>query len=306
MPHMQDAAADLLAFATGQQAIIERETFSEARDMADIVYNQFVPIVGGNELAQSVQYVSSKLAGKAEFINANADDVPLADSQVDVKPKLVYTAAIGYGWGWEELQRARAMGISLQADRAFAARRAYEELVQELVFEGDTRRGMTGLQGVTTTQGATNVTSKFTGQWSIGTVADAATIAKDLITLMRGTGRGTQATANRIVLPAAEFTHASVTFFPNSSMTALDLVRQRYPGVQITSREAFDNVSNNFKYIAYRYDPTSLAFYLPMPLRFMPVYQAGPLRFEVPGVFRVAGLNVKRGEDFAYATKSNT
>lgn len=307
MPYTKDAAADLLAFAQSQQAIIERETFSEARDMADIVYSQFVPIVGGNELAQSVLYVSSKNAGQAEFINANADDVPMADTQLDVKPQLVYTAAIGYGWGWEELLRARSMGVSLQADRAFAARRAYEEMVQRLVFEGDSRRNMTGLLGVTTA--GTQVTTGFTGAWSTSSpAADAATIAKDLITLMRGTGRGNQATANRIVLPAKEFTHASVTFFANSSMTAIDLIRQRYPGVQITSREALDSTGgggNSFKYLAYRYDPTSLAFYLPMPLRFMPVYQAGPLRFEVPGVFRAAGLNVKRKEDFAYATASN-
>lgn len=299
--YMKDDAASLLAYARGQAAIIERDVFSEARDMADIVYPQFVPVVGGNPFAEAITFVSTKTAGAADFINANADDVPLADSNMDVVTRPIYDAAIGYGWGWAELRRAAALGESLQADRAFAARRAYEEMVQRLAFDGDTRRGLVGLNGVTS-QG-TLVTAGFTGNWSAATVATAQEMTKDMITLIRGTGRGEQHTANRLVLPADELTHAMTTFFPNSSMTALDLIRQQYPGIQITGRTALQTAgaSSKRKYLAYRYDQTSLAFNLPMPLQFQPVHQSGPLRFEVPGVFRVAGLNVKRKEDFAYA-----
>lgn len=299
MANIKDDATALLAYARSQNSIIERQVFSQA-DMADIVYPQFVPLVGGSADAQAVTFISSKGAGKAAFINANADDVPLADTQVDADTKPVYTAAIGYGWGWEELSRARALGVTLQADRAFAARRAYEEMMQSLVFDGDAKRSIIGLNNVTNSV-ATQVTSGFTGDWSDNTSITAAAIAKDLITLIRATGKGQQPTANRIVLPADEYTTALVTFFPNGSLTALDLVRQQYPGVQITSRTALESISSKRRYLAYRFDQTSLAFYLPMPLQFLPVYQAGPLRFEVPGLFRVAGLNVKRKEDFAYA-----
>lgn len=300
MTKFNDDAANLLAFAQNQNATIIRQTFDPARDMADIVYNRFVPIVGGNPFASSVIFTSSKLAGKADFINGNADDVPLADSQSEVDTQMVYTAAIGYGWGWEELNMVRAMGGNLQADRAFAARRAYEEMIQRLVFDGDAQRGLVGLNGIT--DGA-DVSSEFTGKWAAGT-ADAAAIAKDLITLIRGTGRGNEPTANRVVLPADDYTHALTQFFANTGVTAIDLVKSQYPGLQITSRTALENVGGDHKYLAYRFDQTSLAFHLPMPLRFLPVYQSGPLRFEVPGVFRVGGLNVVREEDFAYAAKS--
>lgn len=297
--NINDDAASLLAYVRGQTAIIERDVFSEERDMADIVYPQYVPVVGGSTFAQAVTFISTKRAGAADFINANADDVPLADSNMDAATRPVYTAAIGYGYGWEELQRAIALGENLQADRAFAARRAYEEMMQRLAFDGDSRRGIVGLNGVTT-QG-TQVTAGFTGDWSDSTVATAQEMAVDMITLIRGTGRGEQPTANRLVLPADEMTHALTTFFPNGSKTAIDLIREMFPGIEITSRTALEDVGGKRKYIAYRYDPTSLSFHLPMALRFLPVHHAGPLRFEIPGVFRVAGLNVKRKEDFAYA-----
>ena len=46
--------------------------------------------------------------------------------------------------------------------------------------------------------------------------------------------------------------------------------------------------------IAYRRDPAVLKMHLPMPHRFLPVWQTGPLMFDVPGIFRVAGLEVRR------------
>ena len=300
MGRVKDDAAALQAFAQSQQAIIERETFDPARDMADIVYPQYVPVVGGNPLAEAVTFISTKRAGAADFINANADDVPLVGANADANTKPVFTAAIGYAWGWEELRQASAMGWQLQADKAITARRAYEEMMQRLVFDGDSKRGLVGLNAA---PGATKVTTGFTGDWSDNASITAKEIAKDLLTLIRGTGKGEEPTANRIVLPADEYTTAQVTFFGDSSQTALSLVASQYPGVQVTSRVALETAGTGSKrrYLAYRFDPTSLAFYLPMPLQFLPVYQAGPLRFEVPGVFRVAGLNVKRSTDFAYA-----
>jgi hypothetical protein len=39
---------------------------------------------------------------------------------------------------------------------------------------------------------------------------------------------------------------------------------------------------------------------LPMPHRFMPVFQDGPIHFEVPGLFRTGGVDVLRPSAFRY------
>lgn len=52
--------------------------------------------------------------------------------------------------------------------------------------------------------------------------------------------------------------------------------------------------------VAYRRDPQVLKLHIPMPHRFLPVYQAGPLRWTVPGVFRLGGLDIRRPAEVVY------
>jgi hypothetical protein len=52
--------------------------------------------------------------------------------------------------------------------------------------------------------------------------------------------------------------------------------------------------------ISYRRSPEVLKLHIPMPHRFLPAYQAGPLRYEVPGVFRLGGLDVRLPLEVTY------
>ncbi len=44
--------------------------------------------------------------------------------------------------------------------------------------------------------------------------------------------------------------------------------------------------------VGYRNDEEVLRLNMPMPFRFFPVWQTGPFRFEVPGAFRLGGVDV--------------
>jgi hypothetical protein len=46
--------------------------------------------------------------------------------------------------------------------------------------------------------------------------------------------------------------------------------------------------------IAYRKDPEIIKIHVPMPHRFLPVWQRGPLVYDVPGIFRTGGLEIRR------------
>jgi hypothetical protein len=52
--------------------------------------------------------------------------------------------------------------------------------------------------------------------------------------------------------------------------------------------------------VSYRRAPEVLKLHLPMPHRFLPVYQDGPLNWKVPGVFRTGGLDVRRPTEMRY------
>jgi hypothetical protein len=48
--------------------------------------------------------------------------------------------------------------------------------------------------------------------------------------------------------------------------------------------------SGNGRMIAYKRDPECLKVHIPMRYRFFPVWQTGPFVFDIPGAFRIAGL----------------
>ena len=45
--------------------------------------------------------------------------------------------------------------------------------------------------------------------------------------------------------------------------------------------------------VAYRRDPQVLKMWIPMRHQFLPVWQRGPLIFDVPGIFRIGGLEIR-------------
>jgi hypothetical protein len=59
-------------------------------------------------------------------------------------------------------------------------------------------------------------------------------------------------------------------------------------------------ISGGARMIAYRRDPEVLKFHMPMPHRFLPVWQAGPTRWEIPGMLRLGGLDVRLPNEISY------
>ena len=52
--------------------------------------------------------------------------------------------------------------------------------------------------------------------------------------------------------------------------------------------------------LAYSNREDVVKLHLPMPHRFLPVYVDGPTSFEIPGIFRTAGVEVLRTGAFRY------
>ncbi|MDI3349591.1 hypothetical protein DCBHLPFO_00721 [Mycoplasmopsis arginini] len=52
--------------------------------------------------------------------------------------------------------------------------------------------------------------------------------------------------------------------------------------------------------VAYTNDRSVVKLHLPMPHKFLPVYQTGPLLFEVPGIFRTGGVEIRRPSAVRY------
>lgn len=296
-----------LGFVTRQTEIIEPGVY--ATRYPDIQYRDLIPVdASGSEFASSVTYYSQDQYGKADWINGNADDIPKAGTVRSKFETPVYTAGIGYGWGWEEIGRAQLLGINLPSEDAAAARRASEEMVDRVALLGDTTKGFQGLFN----NSAVTANAAITGDWATATPAQIiADMNAAILNVFNGTN--TTSMADRLLLPWTKFFLISSTSMGVGTDTTIlqwfrvNNVYTAATGKQLMIRglRGLDSIGTEVsppgaRMIAYRYAPEVLKLHMPMPHRFLPVYQSGPLRFEVPGVMRLGGLDIRLPKEVVY------
>lgn len=292
-----------LGFVVNQTSHIETQVYQTR--YPNIQYPSLVPVdTSAHPLAKSVTYYSSDKFGKAGWINGNADDVPIAGTNRAKHETAVYTAGIGYAYGWEEIQQAQMLGINLTADDAMAARRAYEEMVDKVALEGDSEKGFEGLFDYT----GVAINGATTGDW---TTATGDQILTDINNALMGihTNTKTVEMADTLILPWIRLNLIATKRLGDTNMTVLDFIRQNNvytatTGQPLTIRAARGldarGDSGLPRMVAYRRSPEVLKLHIPMPHRFMPVHQVSALRWEVPGVFRLGGLDIRLPKAVSY------
>jgi len=217
-------------------------------------------------------------------------------------------AAIGYRYTLEEVAQAmNTPGLNLTADKATACRRAYEEFVDGVALRGSAAKNMQGLINsslITATtapadgvqNGATNSTA-----WANKTNQQ---IIRDINSAMMGIATGTNWLyyADTILLPPAVLVGMAGRIIEYSSMTLLDWIKQYNVLTVQTGRQVTiagvrgletAGLGGITRMVAYRRDPSVLKMWIPMPHRFLPVWQRGPLVFDVPGIFRLGGIEIR-------------
>jgi hypothetical protein len=294
-----------LGFIIAQTAHVEAGVYQMR--YADIQYPQLIPVdTSAHPFAKTVTYFSADKAGAADWINGNADDIPMADVEMSQFETAVFTAGIGYGYGWEEINQAQMLGINLASDKASAARRASEEMIDRIALEGDTTKGFEGLidNSAVTVNAATN------GDWDGGTTTPDEVIAdvnEALSTVQVATNN--IVLADTLLLPHTQWNYLASTRLTETNMTILEFIRQNnvYTAqtgaalvMRATAKLNTAGVSGATRMIAYRRSPEVLKLHIPMPHRFMPVWQRGPLRWEIPGVMRFGGLDIRLPSEVSY------
>lgn len=304
-----------LAFMVSQATHIEAGVYKT--QYPDLEYSSLIPIdTSVPSWAQSVTYFSSDSTGKADWLARGADDMPTVGNSYASHNVSIETAGVGYRYDLFEVQYAQRMGINLNADRAQDAGRAAEEMIDRIAFTGDADRGLYGLvnqPGVTvmapssvTVNGAAQTQFAFkTGQEilvDVNAVLSASYLNSKTVEI-----------ADTLIMPYSLLLHLNQTFLstdnPTMNGTVLAYIRANNTYTMVTGRPLTIKASLHLdtageggtsRMIAYRRDPNVFKMYMPMPFRFFPVWQDGPMRFLVPGAFRIAGVDVKRPEAFRY------
>lgn len=300
-------AQSAMAFVLSQNTHIEAGVY--ATKYPDIQYQGLIPVdTTAHPFAKTVTYFSSDKFGAANWINGNSDDIPMAGTNRAKHETSVHTAGIGYGWGWEEVGQAQRLGINLQSDDAMAARRAYEEMVDRIALSGDESKGFTG--GLFNSPAVTAVTADY-GGWDS---ANPDNIIADVNYALTNVTTDTNTTmiADTLVLPWRKMQLLGSKRLTDTGDTILSFIMKNnvytlttgqpllIRGVRLLDGINDETSPPSDRMIAYRRSPEVLKLHIPMPLRFMGVYQDGPLHWVVPGVFRLGGLDIRQPKAISY------
>ena len=307
----QDAQQVAMSFLIRQAALIEPTVY--AMRYQEIQYSQLIPVdTSAPEWIQSVTYFSMDAVGKADWFSGLAHDVPKVELTREKFETGVSMAAIGYGYTLEEIGTAQLLGMNLTADKATAARRVAEEKIDSVAFVGDAAKGFTGLVNAS---GPTASTAPADGTGSATTFASKTPdqILRDVNGVLTGIFTGTYGAeiADTLLLPYSVLLDLSTRRIDAVNQTTILEWLQRNniytltTGQPLTIRGVFGyldtaGASSTKRMVAYRRSPEVLKMHIPMPFRFLPVWQTGPMRFDVPGIFRLGGVDIRRPKSVRY------
>ena len=315
--NMQDAA-QVFSFATQASRIVNTRVYETEYPEMDIA-SLITVDTNLPEWVSGVDTLIGDKVGKAEWQSGSAKDIPLAEVNLNKVGIDFDMYAIGYQWNVEELGKAQFQGYPLTERKAAAARFGSQVFMWDNLLIGSAVKGWTGLVNssyvtpITLPADGTDTTSAWVLNNGTGNKT-AAQIVRDVNILLLGAPGPGRVIKNTLLLPDAALDYMVATPYgvtsPNLSIMQYIMANNEYTrrtgqALTIKSLDALKTaatvgIAGGGRAVAYRNDPDMLKLWMPMPYRFLPLYQDGPLNFTVPGIARTGPLDIMRPNAISY------
>lgn len=308
--NIYDDTQQALSFLVQQASYIEPQVYRIK--YPDIQYPSLIPVdTSANEWAKSVTFFSMDRVGAADWFAPGATDMRVADVNRAMFEQGIEMAGIGYRYNLAELGASMLTpGTNLSIERAASARRAAEEFTDKVAFSGNHLKGWSGLLNNTSVT-RVDAAPVGTGSSRYWDDKDGDQMVADVNDALTGvyTGSLTVEMADTVLLPIAALAKMSNTRMSNTFDNALTYLKQnniytQMTGAPLTVRGVIglDTAGNagTGRMICYRKDPMVIKMHIPMTHRFLPVWQTGPITFDIPGIFRLGGIEIRRPGSVRY------
>lgn len=306
MPHMHYDEADVVginAFAKSVSVTFNEDASIFAARQLDHVkartYDRKLPPMNGlllvhqesdaPEWAETITYRAFSAVGMAKIIANYADDLPRADVQGEETTVPVRTIGDSYGYNINELNASVALGAQLPERKATAARRAIEVKLNQIAMIGDTKYGLFGI----TNHPNIGATAGVTGDWG-NAATTGAQIVSDvdiMYSAVRTQSKGVH-TPTRLAIPSSAFAAMNSKYIADTGgKSAYDVVRAKYPSLQIMDLPELEDVGGDSLSIIGEFSADNAALETVMPFNQLPA-QARNLELVVPCMARSGGVSV--------------
>lgn len=263
----------------------------------------------GGQGITSITYRTYDQAGAAKIINAYADDLPRADVAGKETTIPVRSVGISYGYNLDEIAAAQLTGAPLDQRRANAARRANEQVINDVSFFGDAASGLGGLFDNPNIPTGAVVNPGSGTEWVNKTPDQILFDVNDLFADIFETTKMVES-GNTLMVPPSQWSYImSTPRASNSDTTIGQYLANNSPYlnsvddiIPVNECVAANNPElSTDAMVAYDRSPDKLQLEIPVELEYMPVQQKN-LEFVVPGRSRLGGLNIYYPLSLAIAT----
>ena len=273
-------AQQTLSFLQPQLLRVEQATYMTKFPAAN--YAEFMPVdTAGSIWSAGSLFYSGDVAGKAEWFDVAADDMPYADVSRTQFLQENYMAGIGYKWNRGELERGQQLGTDVLSSKAGAATKVAERFLHSVATLGDGVKFATGFfnnpLATVTAAGATLAAS---------TPDVAATIINAALTSVE-VNTGETFMADTLILPTGVYNALASRRMTDTNMTVLAYIQANsvVPNLVIKQRRHLTTTM-----VAYANTMEVHRFHLPGGgHQFFPLWQKGPFSWEVPGIMATGG-----------------
>lgn len=280
------------------------ETQVYARKYPSYDYASIIPVITeGSEWARGTLFRSSDVVGEAKFLSGRSNDMPYADVTRAQHLQGFEMAGIGFEWTLDELNVAALEGRNIGTEKADGAKKVAEQLLWRTAMSGNTNLGWTGLINDANVT-ATNAPND--GASSARTFASKTPdqVLRDINDMIVGITTDTLETelADTVLLPTTIFQTLAARRMGDTTMTVLEFVRQNNAYTAQTNSPLTiralrtletAGASSTKRAIAYVRSPDVLRFHLPMPHRFLEPFKKSSMVWEVAGIMRTGGTEIR-------------
>jgi hypothetical protein len=293
---MADMKFDAVIFEK-QLEYIKSKTYDEIN--SDLKCFTLLPITSEMpEWATEMTWRSYKGYGIAKYMADMANDYPLAEVGGSKQSREVHKIGVGYMYSEEESIRAAHAGVQLSARKAVASRRALDEKIDDIAWNGDATCSIPGFLNY---QGVNEYAVPATGTgttktWSTKTPDQILTDLYGILNAVSNATAGKEK-ANVILVPKAQYDLINQKRLSDySEKTVLAYFLEMNPGVTVDWLQTLDGFGPGSldRYFAYDKNPDKLALEIPQMMIQKEVYRTGVNTWLVPMEARVAGVIVYR------------
>lgn len=235
--------------------------------------------------------------GVARIISDYTRELPKVALYGNEQSVKVRDIGVGYSYSIPEIQSARLANVSLDVEYALAARRASEELLDRIAWQGDAKTGLKGLIGYAGVSEYT-VPADGTGSSKLWTTKTPTQILRDLAGMTTAVRVPTKSreTPDTIVLPLAAYDYiAQMPYSVNSDKTILRYYLDNNPfAMQVEWLDVLNYVGAGGvgRMYAYKKDPRKLKLHVPQDFTQLAPQLAG-LNYEIPCLMSTGGLTIQ-------------